>query len=147
MTNVENIPPMGTTASDGCLFQCLTALHVRIDALEAVQTDWRYNVRYLYFRNGIEAPDEREIPYRGRTYGSAEEWWDTVVYRAVLDDCGKSATPRSLSFGAAGLVMSDFRKFRGLPMETRYEFNGYFGRRPGEPPAFRSPLVVNVYVY
>lgn len=134
---------MGTVASDACLFQCLTALHTRIGALEAVQTDWRYNVCYKAFRNGAQAPDEYVKQYLGRTYETAEEWWNTVVYRAVMDECAGLATPTSLSFGATGVAESECKPFRQLSGEKQAEFNLYFHNVH----AFLSPLVINIYFY
>ena len=139
MTHVDNTD----SASDACLFRCLTALHTRIGALEAVQTDWRYNVCYQYFRIPTQEPDTHDITYPERTDQTAEEWWNQVVYRAVLNDCGPSATPTSLSFGARGVTDSEFKPFRQLSRDKQYEFNGYFPNQH----AFRSPLVINVYFH
>jgi len=139
MTHVDNTDG----ASDNCLFRCLTALHTRIGALEAVQTDWRYNVCYRSFRNGAQPPDENVIQYHGRTYETAEEWWNAVVYRAVMDECAGLATPTSLSFGANGVAESACKPFRRLSGPEQTGFEQYFHNVH----AFRSPLVINVYFH
>lgn len=143
----SNIRAMGIAASDDCLFQCLTALHVRIGDLEAAQTDgWRNNVEYRFFRDGDEhSTDKYEIHYPRRIYASAAEWWDTVVYRPILDDVGRSAIPRSLTFGERGVAaQTRFAPFEQLNDANKYAFNnGFF---PHDD-AFRSPLVINVYFH